>query len=215
MVAPSVTRLPGPVVRVADRDAAGVPGHDEILPLSAPLSDVLGAEFDGALASLGVTADALLLAALGRAVARTLGTGVITVDIADGDFAGGAVSLYCTSPEATDANTALLDAEHLLALSSTQSGEVLAAAEVALSPTGAAPVKLSATRTLQLCASRHPAEEGGILQLDWWYDSRRFDGYTVEELAEQFGLALVGLCSEAVGPLHGCDTTAANLAFVG
>ena len=35
------------------------------------------------------------------------------------------------------------------------------------------------------------------MQLDWWYDTRSFDAYTVEELAEQLPLALIELTSEA------------------
>jgi phthiocerol/phenolphthiocerol synthesis type-I polyketide synthase E len=47
---------------------------------------------------------------------------------------------------------------------------------------------------LQLRAYR----TGDVLQLDWWYDSRRLDRVTVEELAEQFPLALIELTSEAI-----------------
>ncbi|PRC55878.1 hypothetical protein C6A85_41470, partial [Mycobacterium sp. ITM-2017-0098] len=31
----------------------------------------------------------------------------------------------------------------------------------------------------------------GLLQLDWWYDAARFDEYSIEEMAEQFPLALI------------------------
>ena len=37
----------------------------------------------------------------------------------------------------------------------------------------------------------------GLVQLDWWYDTRSFDSYTVEEFAEQLPLALIELTSEA------------------
>ncbi len=33
--------------------------------------------------------------------------------------------------------------------------------------------------------------------MDWWYDMRRLDRCTVEELAAQFRLGLIGLTSEA------------------
>jgi hypothetical protein len=36
-----------------------------------------------------------------------------------------------------------------------------------------------------------------LVQLDWWYDTRSFDPYTIEELAEQLPLALIELTSEA------------------
>ena len=35
------------------------------------------------------------------------------------------------------------------------------------------------------------------MQMDWWYDIRRLDRCTVEELAAQFRLGLIGLTSEA------------------
>ena len=40
----------------------------------------------------------------------------------------------------------------------------------------------------------------GVLHLDWWYDTRRFYPSTVEELTEQFPLALIELTSDALGP---------------
>jgi hypothetical protein len=206
MVAPSVPLLPGPVVRVADHDVAGAPGHEEIVPLSAPFSEVLSDEFDGALGALGITADVLLLAALGRAVERTLGAGFISVDILDGTFAGGTVALRCASARQVDASTTVADAHHGLAAGALAGGSLLPAAEVALAPMGLAAVELGATRALQVCATRH----GGIMQLEWWYDSRRFNGYTVEELSEQFSLALVELATEAVAPLEGVDASVAG-----
>jgi len=30
----------------------------------------------------------------------------------------------------------------------------------------------------------------GLLHLDWWFDTNRFDRYTIEELIEQFRCAL-------------------------
>ena len=41
-----------------------------------------------------------------------------------------------------------------------------------------------------------------LVQLDWWYDTRSFDSYTVEELAEQLPLALIELTSEAMPQPH-------------
>lgn len=38
------------------------------------------------------------------------------------------------------------------------------------------------------------------VHLDWWYDPARFYPYTVVELAEQFPLALIEVCSEATVP---------------
>lgn len=210
MVAPSVTRLPGPVVRVADHDAAGAPGHDEIMRFAAPLNDVLTAEFDGAVTSLRIAADVLLLAALGRAIERTLGAGLVAVGIGDGNFAGSTVTLRCASAREIHATAALLEADRTLALGSADDGAV-PTAEIMLSPAGTAPVELDSDRALQLSAYRHD----GVLHLDWCFDCRRFDTYTVVELAEQFKLALVELASEAGEPLHGSDTAATGWAFAG
>ena len=41
----------------------------------------------------------------------------------------------------------------------------------------------------------------GLLHLDWWYDSARFDPYTVEELTEQFRFALFEMTSDAAAPV--------------
>src|SRR4051794_3369293 len=37
---------------------------------------------------------------------------------------------------------------------------------------------------------------------DWWYDTRSFDAYTVEELTEQLPIALIELTSEAMPQPH-------------
>ena len=41
---------------------------------------------------------------------------------------------------------------------------------------------------------------GGVVVLDWWYDTRSFEPYTIEELAEQLPLTLIELTSEATAP---------------
>ena len=63
--------VPALRMRVADRDAPLGPHPGNPVRLSAPLDTVLSLELDGAAFALGVAADELLLAALGRAVART------------------------------------------------------------------------------------------------------------------------------------------------
>ena len=211
MVAPSVTWLTGPVVRVADHPASGAPGHQEVSLLSAPLSPLLTEEFDGALISLRVAADVLLLAALGRAVERTFGERVIAVDMADGVFAGKQAILRCVSAREADATAALMDADHILTSSALRDSATEPEAEICLSRVSAV-TPLSADRALQLSAHR----QDGVLCLDWWYDNRRFDAYSVVERAEQFPLSLIELTSEAVGPLHGHDNSpAADWAFAG
>jgi hypothetical protein len=45
----------------------------------------------------------------------------------------------------------------------------------------------------------HRAGDG--LQLVWAYDAARFDAYSIEEMAEQFPLALIDITSDAAAPL--------------
>src|SRR4029077_223430 len=69
-----------PTLRVVDRDVAE--GTSSVLDkLSTPAPDELTAEVDGATEWLGLAADEILLAALGRTIARTIGDGVVPVDV--------------------------------------------------------------------------------------------------------------------------------------
>ncbi len=43
--------------------------------------------------------------------------------------------------------------------------------------------------------------EDGQMRLDWWYDTNRLDRYTIEELTEQFRLALFEMTSDAAAPM--------------
>jgi hypothetical protein len=53
------------------------------------------------------------------------------------------------------------------------------------------------TRPLELRVQR----VDGLLQIDWWYDESRLDAYSVEEMAEQFPLAVIEITSDAAAPL--------------
>ena len=56
--------------------------------------------------------------------------------------------------------------------------------------------------SVELRAYRH----GGVLHLDWWYDSRRVSGATIEELAKQFPATLMTVIGEALsGDADGDD----------
>jgi hypothetical protein len=177
-------------LQVTDYVATGRPADDDVAVLSTPLSDVLTQELDGASAALGVSADDILLAAFGRAIARTIGEGVIAVDVA-GRRRVHAVALSCVGPNQADATEMLAGVHH-------------AAATVALhQPTSTIlfaygdpdPARLG--HVLELRAYR----QGEALVLDWWYDARSFEPYTIEELSEQFPFALIELTSEAASPV--------------
>jgi hypothetical protein len=174
---------------LADYDVDGDPAESDLQRLSVPLPAVLSAELDGAAAHLGVLNGKLLLAALGRAVARTIGSGVVAVDV-DTHI----IALDCVMPSDLDATQLLAHVCSALAGSTVRRpGQTLA--ELAFRCAG--PVSSEEPlegHALELRAYR----SNGVVQLDLWFDARRFEAYTIEELAEQFPQALIEITSEAI-----------------
>ena len=188
----NVTTLPDSSViatlRVADHDIGDASRHGELAKLSTPLTSELMVELEWAQLSLGLAADEILFAALGRAIARTIGEGVVAVDVA-GDDREVPQSVYLTC--ATEAHYGF--------------GQVAphASPEIFFNYLGAVPEGQAVS---EAPSPRHALElrvyrTGGQLHLDWWYDTRRFYPSTVEELTEQFPLALIELTSDAVPPV--------------
>ncbi|ORU99945.1 hypothetical protein [Mycolicibacterium canariasense] len=182
----------GVALTLTDYSAERAPMPDDLRRLAAPLSQVLTDELDGASRHLGVPAEEILLAALGRTVQRTAGSGVLALDLTVCDAATvHGVAVPCVGPAEVDATALLADVRAAIA------GDAVAGAEVAFSYTAsgrAAEVIPGLGHALELRAYR----EAGVVALDWWYDTRRFEDYTVEELTEQFALALIEVTSEAV-----------------
>jgi hypothetical protein len=179
--------------RIADHEVPETPRAADLGMLSAPLDSTLTGELDGAQWYLGVAGEEILLAALGLAIARTIGEGVVLVDVAG---YGGAVPLSCTSAGLATATETLGAVHRTLAAGST--APKLAdqpPSEIFFSYLGTGPGRRHA---LELRAYR----ADGLVQLDWWYDTRSFDSYTVEELSEQLPLALIELTSEAMPQPH-------------
>jgi hypothetical protein len=174
---------------LTDYDVDGVPVEADLRQLSVPLPAVLSAELDGAAAHLGVLNGKILLAALGRAVARTIGSGVAAVDV-DTHI----IALDCVMPSELDATQLLAHVCSALAGSTVRRpGQTLA--ELAFRCAG--PVSAEEPlegHALELRAYR----SNGVVQLDLWFDARRFEAYTIEELAEQFPQALIEITSEAI-----------------
>jgi hypothetical protein len=180
---------------------AAAPG--QAVKVAAPLDSVLTLELDGAAFALGLTGDELLLAAFGRTVARTIGDGVVAVDVArDGRSVPCALYLYCAG-EPQMAATDVVALVHS-ALAADADDRLLGSAEAADMPAevlfhyvGTTPARahLAPLRghALELRAYR----DNGVMRVDWWYDSSRFDEATIQELAEQFPFALIELTSEA------------------
>ncbi len=85
-------------LRMADHDIGATGRPEKPVRLSTRLASELTAELDWAQQSLGLAADEILLAALGRAIARTIGDGVVAVDIArDGRSVSQPVYLTCAT----------------------------------------------------------------------------------------------------------------------
>jgi hypothetical protein len=180
-------------LRIADHETVDAPQAADLVKISAPLDATLTGELDGAQWYLGLSGEEILLAALGLAIARTIGEGVIPVDVAGHS---GAVPVSCTCAGLATATEAL-GAVHR-SLSAGPAAPALAAqppSEIFFSYLGTEP---GLRHALELRAYR----ADGLVQLDWWYDNRSFDAYTVEELAEQLPLALIELTSEASPQPH-------------
>ncbi|MFN8033428.1 MAG: hypothetical protein U0Q47_09040 [Mycobacterium sp.] len=197
MVAPPVTNPPSNV-RVVDDEIAGRPRPEDLVRLSVPLTPVLTAELDGSVESAGVGVEELLLAALGRAIARTIGVGVVTVS---GLTTVAPIRLCCATERELNADGLLADVRRALAVPPQPAP---APAEVVFSFLGLppdpslGPLQVIDGPALGVLAYR----SGDVMRMDWWYDDRRLDRCTVEELAAQFRLGLIGLTSEA-GPIPG------------
>lgn len=180
-------------LRIADHETIDAPEAADLAKVSAPFDSTLTGELDGAQWYLGLGGEEILLAALGLAIARTIGEGVVLVDVAGHS---GAVPLSCTSAGLATA-TETLGAVHRT-LSAGPAAPKIAAqppSEIFFSYLGTEP---GLRHALELRAYR--ADD--LVQLDWWYDTRSFDAYTVEELAEQLPLALIELTSEASPQPH-------------
>jgi hypothetical protein len=183
-------------IQVVDHDVAEPPRPDDLAQLCAPLTSTLTAELDEARKYLRVPVDEILLCALGRTVARTLGTGNLDVEVIGEGGVGVTVTLECTSVRQLGATEALHAVRRAVAASHDAMPRT---ADVHFAFTGLVPEPAyghalpNGGHALELRVYRTADD----LQMDWWYDTRRLDRYTVEELTEQFPLALIELTSEA------------------
>ena len=198
-----VDNLAMPTLRVVDHDIAD--GTSPLLDtLSIPPSDEVTAEVDGATEWLGVAADEILLAALGRTIARTIGDGVVAVDVTgERRWLLHAIPLICATAQQASATEMLGNVHRMF-------GAV---------PAHAAPLRVGDLPQLHRHAARrdHPdvrdAARPGIRAGAAGVSHRRtaaprlvvrhdrFDRYTVEELTEQFPFALFEMTSDAAAPV--------------
>ena len=180
-------------LRITDHETVDAPETADLRKVSAPLDSTLTGELDGAQWYLGLAGEEILLAALGLAIARTIGEGVVLVDVAGHT---GSVPLSCTSAGLATATEALGSVHR--SLSAGSSAPKIASAPPAEIFFSYLDTEPGLRHALELRAYR----ADGLVQLDWWYDTRSFDAYTVEELTEQLPLALIELTSEAMPAPH-------------
>jgi hypothetical protein len=195
---------PTATLNVADYDVADGVGSSTMARLSTPATSELAAELDGAASWLGVAPDELLLAALGRTISRVIGDGVAAVDVADDRrWLLHAVPLVCAPAQQASATELLAGVHHALGAASNHGAHP--SSEILINYVGAVPeetMPLHETppglgHALELRVYR----AAGLLHVDWWYDTSRFECYTVEELTEQFPFALFEMTSDAAAPL--------------
>lgn len=192
----------GATLTITDYDVDDAPRPDDLQRVQVPLTETLSEELQGAGRHLDVPAEEILLAALARTVHRVLGRGVVAVDLVRQptvDTTVHAVGLSCVAPSEIDATGMLTEVRTAIAGATARRG-AHPEAEVAFSYADSMPSLMACEvipglgHALKLRAYR----SGDVLNLDWWYDTRRFEEYTVVELTEQFPLALIEITSEAV-----------------
>jgi hypothetical protein len=198
-----VANLGLPTLRVVDHDIAEGASPD-LDKLSMRPSEEVTAEVDGATEWLGVAADEILLAALGRTIARTIGDGVVAVDVTgERRWLLHAIPLLCVTAQQASA-TEMLGTVHRM-LSAVPAHADSLPSEVFLNyigtlPGGTTPM-YETPPGLGYALELRVYRNDGLLHLDWWYDATRFDRYTIEELMEQFPLALFEMTSDAAAPV--------------
>ncbi|MFZ0833225.1 MAG: hypothetical protein WAM92_09110 [Mycobacterium sp.] len=194
----------GECLRVVDHEVAGSTPFGEMSKVSAPLTRVLAVEADEAHRYLHVTLEELLIAALGRTVARAIGDGELRLAVYGHQLP---IPLECTNARDVDA-TGALRAVHR-ALTAQDHPASAAPVDVFFSYLGAMaepslvelmPAESASGRGYALALRVYRSDD--VLQMDWWYDGRRLEPSTVEELTQQFPLALIELTSEAVPPVY-------------
>ena len=199
-----VDNLATPTLRVVDHDIAD--GSSPVLDkLSTPPSDEVTAEVDGATEWLGVAADEILLAALGRTIARTIGDGVVAVDVTgERRWLLHAIPLVCATAQQASATEMLRDVHRMLDRRAGSTPPLCrrrsSSTTSARCPTAPTPMyetppglgyalELRVYRTGDCCTSIGGTTRPGSTATH------------VEELTEQFPLALFEMTSDAAAPV--------------
>ena len=198
---PLVDDFAASALRIADHETA--PGTSPTFArMSIPATEEITAEVEGAASWLGLATDEILLAALGRAIARTIGEGVVIVDVTgERRWLLHAIPLRCASSQQASPTEMLSGVHKAMGVPPRQGCR----SEIFLNDVGTLPDGTTPTYEtppgLGYALELRVYRTNGLLHLDWWYDTGRFDQYTVEELSEQFPLALFEMTSDAAAPV--------------
>ncbi|MGD9619479.1 MAG: type I polyketide synthase [Mycolicibacterium sp.] len=251
---------------LAGPDTGQPPGTGDLVRLSVALSTAETGEVDDLRRRLRLPVEEILLAALGRTVAATVGDGFIAVDLGgrgrsvlkpDVDLqrtAGMFTALHPIALPSESAHTSsarqLLDAvrDTLKAVPHYGIGYgllryVYAPTARALGSTRPADILFSHVGTIPDAPAEQPADapvrfdsdtampirdampgfghalelrvyrSAGVLNLDWWYDSRRFGPTDAESFARQYSAALMEVARDALDQ-ENVDEAADELALV-
>lgn len=179
---------------IADYLVAGPPAATDIGGFSTPLDSVLTAEMTAAQLEMAVLPAEMILAALGRSIARTLGYGRLDVDVETDILMArlsGRTALPCRDlPEESGRPMVMVARRALKAAAPDRGREYPADLRFTYRTQFPGPAPDSG-HLLALHASQH----GTAVHLHWWYDTRSFERNTVEELAAQLPLALIAICA--------------------
>ena len=242
-------------LRLADPEITQPPQSGDLTRLSSALTSEQTAEVDDARRRLGASIEELLLAALSRTIAETVGEGVVAVDMEGTgrlvlrpdvdlrrtigrfttiypapircarDSDGGATGLLATVRDTLKSvphygvgygllRHVYAPTARLLAAEGPSDIHFRYAGMIPQLPPLDAPVQFDSDAALPVRDTipglGHAIEfrvyrHGGVLHLDWWYDSRRLQQARVEALAQHFPLALRVLIQDAIDAIPDDD----------
>jgi hypothetical protein len=191
MAAPLRTSLHSRV-RVVDNDVSGRPQVRDLHSQPILLPQVVQAELDYAVIATDYDIEEFLLAALGRAIARTFGLGMVTVN---GSMAAHPIRLHCVTHRESSADSLLKRTRGAITAPSgpAAAGDVIFSCLASAPAPEIGPLQAGDRAALGILAYY----KDDVVEIDWWYDGRRLFGETIEELSKQFVLGLIELTSDA------------------
>ncbi len=165
---------------LTDRWVEDPPLRTDMAKLAGRLDPVLTAEVTSPGVARGADFETILVAALGCAIARTVGPGSLAM-VLDGEAAQRSIRLQCRDLRGADAT-------HPAAVVAPGggAGAVRVSYRSCVAGTAAPDGHLLAL---------HARRGADVIYLNWWYDTRSFDRHTIVEFDEQLPLALIEVVS--------------------